>query len=1345
MSVKTLYLVIIITFSGLIYSGHLNVLCAQSKQHYFNSIGIDEGLSQSLVHSIAQDTLGFIWLGTSDGLNRFDGARISIFKSIPGDSTSLQNNLIVDLLVDSKGRFWVASSKGIDMYNHEYENFKRIKLHSTNQSNAPRKILEAPDNGLYILSNRSVSLYNLQNKDESLIYQTNKYLFSGFQILNDSIIVISAANKLLMLNILSSKIKEIREFKGIITNLDMCESSIIISSSNMAYFLDKFTLKTKKQFSVADGTLPDNFVNHSYLHKNKLYMATINGLAIFDTLSRQTEIISANPLLKNQLLSPQIRKVFVDEQENIWLGQVGGISWYSPKYEIFQHILPGINNNAELNASGTELKVIWDILETKNGNLLVATSRHGLYMSKNNRIENLEVQNFQNNILKSSAIYSLAEDSTGLIYIGADDGLFRFDSKNKKIKLIIQVQETGTITQLNFDNKQNLWIGATKGVFLYNSVSQEIKKISLSNKEEIGVISKLLMEEEKMLISGNNGIYALNLKKFYANNENAFLEPFYPESTSEIDIIVDIYIDKNNQYWFVGQGGLFYLDTTKNSIVPKASLGIEQVFFYAILEDTTGILWISSGKGIYSYNPKTEKLSYYNEENGMLNLEFNSNSKYIDKNGQIYFGGMNGIIYFNPYNIPENKTRPKVYIHKFKLYNNEITLKDKSNILSKAILLTKELKLNYKQNFFSIEFSSPEFYQHKKLIYAYRLKGLEKNWHITKSNENFAQYTNLPPGEYTLLIKAQNSEGYWTDPPEQILINIEPPIWKEKWFLAIVILMSISGIVFLILYRENQLINDKKILELKIRQRTIEIEKAQKELEIEKHFSESIIAKAIDGILVLDSQNNFTVVNKAMTEILGYTKEEIIQSGYFKLIPPKWIQQEKLIFDKVRNGESVFAEKEFYHSTGRLIPVEVSTNLFMLDKDDYIVTIIRDISKRKKLEIQLQEYNQQLETTVNERTKELLKAKDLAERADKLKTEFLANLSHEVRTPMNAINGFAQLLGMEHTSIEQKKRFVDLILDNSQKLLRLIEDIVDLSKFETGQISLDYTEFKLYHFLKEIYDEYSSYINLAFKDLKLELSPDCEKNLVIKSDTTRLKQSILHLLENAVKYTESGTIKIGYEMVGQKIMIYIEDQGIGIPADNLKNIFNVFEKPDFNKNKIYRGLGIGLALVKSNTELLSCSLVVNSEVGKGTRVEIYHPADHAYINKTQKQEFDKINLSTKKFLIVEDEEMNFEVLSKILKSKGAEINWASNGQIAVDKINSATYDAVIMDLKMPIMDGIQATKIIKRKYPNLPIMILSAFNETEMIKSAYKAGANYVMSKPFRINTLLSNILDILK
>jgi len=182
------------------------------------------------------------------------------------------------------------------------------------------------------------------------------------------------------------------------------------------------------------------------------------------------------------------------------------------------------------------------------------------------------------------------------------------------------------------------------------------------------------------------------------------------------------------------------------------------------------------------------------------------------------------------------------------------------------------------------------------------------------------------------------------------------------------------------------------------------------------------------------------------------------------------------------------------------------------DNQRYSILIIRDISERKRLEKELQEYNLKLETKIIERTKELNEAKERAEAADKLKSDFLANLSHEIRTPMNAINGFAQLLGMEHVDFKQKKRFVQLILDNSSKLTRLIEDIVDLSKFENRQIEISLNSIKLKRLLKEIYNEYLPYINLAYRDLEIELRiPD--EDIEFTTDEKRLKQIIHHLLE----------------------------------------------------------------------------------------------------------------------------------------------------------------------------------------------------------------------------------------
>ena len=1316
----------------------MQLLLAQEKQHYFNSLSIDDGLSQSVISQIEQDTFGFMWFGTFDGLNRFDGSKIKVYKNIPNDTTSLQSNNIQDLEIDFEGKLWVATQKGLSLYLPDFEIFKRIELKHIDKNNTIKQIKSTKDKKLWILSQSFLTLYNQQNNTEKTIYQSINNNFTNFEVLNDSSILIGTLNNISLFNTKTKKLKLIKSFKGTINSIELCTEHVLIATSKGVYCLYKNNFKLKKHFSKSAGLLSSNFVHHAIADKDKIFFASINGVSIYDTLTQKSEFIISNNYSKQQLLSNQTRQIFVDKTDNIWIGQIGGISWYTPKFEVFEHIIPGYGKN---NNPNNKLQIIWAISKSSNNNIWIATFRQGLYRSKDSLFSNFK----QIPSNKNHAIYSIAEDTLGQIWYGADNGLYKLNQKTNKINQILDNSRIDITTQIYIDSLNNFWLGTTGGLLFYNPKTDSIKNILSKSQQKIGLISKLYKDKNKLIIGGQSGLYWINIEKFYLDSANISLNNFIESEDYEYSSIVDIIRDSNQNLWFVGQNGLFLFNQKTKELEEKASLGIEQHFFYSIVEDTTGTLWISSGKGIYSYNPKNERLSHFNEENGMQNLEFNSNSKYIDNNGHIYFGGINGIVHFNPYNIPSNKSRPKVYIHKLKLFNNEIKLKDKSKILSKAILLTKKLNLNYKQNFFSIEFSSPEYYQHEKIIYAYKLSGLEKNWHYTTSRENYAQYTNVPAGKYKLLLKAQNSEGYWTDPPQIISIEIEPPFWKEIWFKIAGFLALISGVIIVVLYRERQLKFEKKVLEIKVKERTLQIEKARKDLEIEKLFSESIIQNAIDGIIVLDENNKFTVINQALSDILEYTKEDITKTGYFKLIPPKWIESEKLLFERVKNGEKIFAEKEFYHSSGKLIPVEVSTSCLELDKNKYIVAIIRDISKRKKLEIQLLEYNQQLEIVVSERTKQLVKAKDDAESADRLKTEFLANLSHEVRTPMNAINGFAQLLGMEHTNIGQKRRFVDLILDNSQKLLRLIEDIVDLSKFETGQIQCIYKNIALYSFLKEMQKEYESYLSIAFKDLKIEIVNNADENIVIKSDVNRLKQSLMHLIENSIKYTEAGVIKIGFELIGNKVMLFVEDKGIGIPQENLNRIFNVFEKPDFNKNKIYRGLGVGLALVKANAELLSCSLVVQSEVGKGTRVEIYHPAEIENVEIPEKTEASKISFEGLKFLIVEDEKLNYEVLANVLKSKKAEVNWASNGQIAIEKHNAIKFNAILMDIKMPIMDGIQATKIIKRQTPEIPLVVITAFNEPEQIKAAYKAGADFVISKPFKIDYLSSSIYDTIK
>lgn len=376
-----------------------------------------------------------------------------------------------------------------------------------------------------------------------------------------------------------------------------------------------------------------------------------------------------------------------------------------------------------------------------------------------------------------------------------------------------------------------------------------------------------------------------------------------------------------------------------------------------------------------------------------------------------------------------------------------------------------------------------------------------------------------------------------------------------------------------------------------------------------------------------------------------------------------------------------------------------------------------------------------------------VKEKIKAQQSDQLKTAFLANMSHEIRTPMNAILGFAQLLEND-ISKEKKETYLRVIYDNGHSLLRLIEDIIDVSKIEAGELEIFEEEVNMNLLLSEVLltfkQELSKYPEKSIKMRKI----DPEDGLVVKTDAARLKQILTNLMHNAIKYTESGEITIGYSVEDEVMKFFVKDTGLGIRAEYLDEIFDRFRKieTDISK-KIQPGTGIGLSISRHLAELLGGEMSVKSEFGIGSEFFFTIPYIPVRIDKQPKVELKHserskhMDFSGKTILIAEDENANFFFLKKVLERAGAEVIRARDGREAVDLFSvHPEIDIILMDILMPEMNGYQATAIIKEQKPSIPIIAQTALAMEGDAKKVIEAGCNDYLSKPIRMNDLLEKM-----
>ncbi len=502
--------------------------------------------------------------------------------------------------------------------------------------------------------------------------------------------------------------------------------------------------------------------------------------------------------------------------------------------------------------------------------------------------------------------------------------------------------------------------------------------------------------------------------------------------------------------------------------------------------------------------------------------------------------------------------------------------------------------------------------------------------------------------------------------------------------------------------------------------------KAEKEL---KKLSEAI-RQSPASIVITNAQGTIEYVNPMFSTMTGYTPDEAIGKKP-SLVKSGVMSNEfyKNLWDTILRGDIWHGEMINKRKNGELLWVDKSISPITNNMGEItnFVSIGEDITDKKKQE------------------GELIKAKEKAEENDRLKTAFLANMSHEIRTPMNGILGFAELLKDTKLSGEEQKEYIGIIEQSGQRMLNIINDIIDISKIEAGQMELKMEETEINLLLHHLYTFFRPEVSHKGLLLSLSLGSKQDEGPVFSTDRTKLSQVISNLIKNSIKFTNTGSIEFGYTQNEDKIEFFVKDTGTGIPAKQHEKIFERFIQGDTSLSRNYEGAGLGLAISKAYVEMLGGKIWLKSEEGKGTTfyfnldVPDLKTGDQPNPSVTREDHPELRNQLH--ILVVEDDEYSMKFLTKILNNLKTKLYFAQNGEEALRIVKSIPLlDLVLMDLKMPVMDGYEATRQIKQIRPKLPVIAQTAYAFSDDERKAKLSGCDDFIAKPIRREQLLEII-----
>lgn len=797
------------------------VVLGQSPKLKFSHINSFQGLSNSTVESIYQDSRGFMWFGTRDGLNRYDGYQITVFKNSPADASSISDDYIRCLYEDSRHNLWIGTSNGLNRFDQFKNTFTRYKHAANDLASISGNTINC------IYTDHKGNLWTGTADGCLNLYQPESNSFKHFYS--------TAGNAV---NYIYEDSKN--------TLWVGMEQGLKIFDRNKNAFGASVHLQGYDTIS-----LPVNTIQEDKQHN--LWLGIENGgLMVLDFKTKTVKRYQHRKDGDGSLANDQVKCLLVDRKGNIWAGGInGGLNLFNPQNGLFSNY-----QNESENSGSLSQRTVSSIFEDNQSNLWVGTHRAGvnLYTPKANKFKLLQNEP-DNNSLSYNDVRTFCEDELNNIWIGTDGGginvydplkntfkYYRYNPNNS------QSLAADAVLNIYKANEKKVWISTWGGGLncldkttenFRHFINNPVDKTSISSnyvqqafKDSEGNFwvatyygGLNLMDEQtlqfkrfteapdkKTKLQGNN-IVSLSEdghKNLWIGTDDGGLNCYnlltkrithYFNNQEKLPDLRIIFIDHLGQFW-LGQSGLYLFNAGKNKFeiyTNKAGLGTDVV--KGIQEDDAGNLWISGSNGLIKFNPKSLDVTKYNTADGLQGQEFEAGSSLKAKNGNLYFGGVNGFNVFNPAAIKANPYIPPVYITGFQIFDKIIKPNTADSPLSDDISLTKTTKLSYKQSSITLYFAALNYTATENNKYQYRLDGFDPNWHFT--NERKATYTNLAPGDYTFIVKAANNDGLWNTKGTSLAITITPPFWATWWFRTIVVLVLFISIYRSLRFKKN--------------------------------------------------------------------------------------------------------------------------------------------------------------------------------------------------------------------------------------------------------------------------------------------------------------------------------------------------------------------------------------------------------------------------------------------------------------------------------------------------------------------------------------------------------------
>lgn len=877
-----------------------------AQEYKFDHITTEHGLSQGTINCIYQDKKGFIWMGTADGLNRYDAYSFRVFKPDPKDSLSISSSYITCITGDKHGNIWIGTrNDGFNVYNPLTNKFKRYRSEpgkqNTISSNAIKTIF-IDKKGLVYIGTQGSGL-NILNPETNVVKTytasasdglSDNYVFQIIELDQNKVCIGSESG---ILDIFDSEkgtfehivykkdLKKIRDNFGT-TLLKDKNGKIWVGAQNNGLFLIDINTQAVKEYDIS--LLKSNIISSLYEKDGQIFIGTDGGgINILDPSTGKVTYLLNDPGNPFSLSNNAVYCIYEDNAGTLWVGTYQfAVNVYNPYKYKFKHYTKQIGVNNSLSN-----KSVIAIYADKTNRLWIGTDGGGLnlFVPENNSFKTIVNNPADPKSISGDVIKSILEDSEGNFWIGTyAHGLNLFDRKtNKSTRFIHNSNDPSSLANNNIwsiveDSKKNLWIGIMGGgLDKFDPKTKTFQHFAPKDNDPnslSGLTVKVIFEDKEGNLWVGTEVNGLNLFNPSSNNFTRFVYSPNDKNSIPNNDIRDIFQDSKGNLWIGTSNGLAqfnYKDKTfTNSEVNKS---LQSKVIHGIQEDRNGNLWMSTNKGIVRYNPQTGSLKSFDVKDGLQGNDFNCTSVFKNNvTGELYFGGLNGYNVFIPEEIKDNPVKPNIIFSNLFISGQLVKPYDTINnrvILTKELSETDGITLSHRENIFEVEFAALNYVSPAKNQYEYMMEGIDTTWHRTNADKRIANYMNLAAGTYTLRVRGSNNDGIWSEQEAVLKIKVLAPWWKTWWFRLLVIAIIGWGIYSLIKFRMKEMQQKRLDLENAVETRTKELKQMIRMIKekSESLFSSSDMLNSKASDLARGADNQIKAASQIETDLSQVT------------------------------------------------------------------------------------------------------------------------------------------------------------------------------------------------------------------------------------------------------------------------------------------------------------------------------------------------------------------------------------------------------------------------------------------------------------------------------------------